>query len=146
MKGRFPFNVRVYGLLIENGQVLVADEKVHGQLITKFPGGGLEFGEGPAECIVREWQEELGQKIEVGSHFYTTDFFQRSAFRNEDQVISIYYLVEALTETRIEIRNRPFDHREGEREAFRWQEIASAVQEDLTFPIDRVVLRALQNL
>ena len=39
----YPFNVRVYGLLIDDRyRVLIADELVHGHRITKFPGGGLE--------------------------------------------------------------------------------------------------------
>nr|MCU0376467.1 NUDIX domain-containing protein [Chitinophagaceae bacterium] len=60
------FNVRVYGILInEQGELLVADEKIRGGYYTKFPGGGLEFGEGTRDCLVREFQEELGLKVEV---------------------------------------------------------------------------------
>lgn len=33
------FNIRVYGLLLHEGGVLVADELVKGHRITKFPGG-----------------------------------------------------------------------------------------------------------
>ena len=41
------FNLRVYGILLgENKQVLVSDEFIRGSYYTKFPGGGLEFGEG----------------------------------------------------------------------------------------------------
>ena len=41
------FNIRVYGILINDAkQVLVSDEYIRGTYITKFPGGGLEFGEG----------------------------------------------------------------------------------------------------
>ena len=58
------FNVRVYGIMF-NGQkqVLVSDEYIRGGYYTKFPGGGLEFGEGTLDCIKREWQEELGQDV-----------------------------------------------------------------------------------
>jgi ADP-ribose pyrophosphatase YjhB (NUDIX family) len=72
--------VRVYGLLIdEQEQVLVSDEYIRGNYYTKFPGGGLEFGEGLREGLTREFQEEMQLNIEVLDHLYTTDFFQRSA-------------------------------------------------------------------
>jgi ADP-ribose pyrophosphatase YjhB (NUDIX family) len=90
------FNVRVYGLLILNEQLLVSDEHIKGMDITKLPGGGLEFGEGTIDCVVREFKEELNLDIEVIDHFYTTDFFVNSAFSNQHQVISIYYTVKAI--------------------------------------------------
>ncbi|MBK6523590.1 MAG: NUDIX domain-containing protein [Sphingobacteriaceae bacterium] len=87
------FNVRVYGILIQDSKVLVSDEYIKGNHITKFPGGGLEFGEGTIDCVKREFMEELNLPIEVESHFYTTDFFVASAFAPNNQVISIYYKV-----------------------------------------------------
>ena len=89
-----PFNVRVYGLLIESGSILITHETIKGFDMTKFPGGGLEFGEGTKDCLVREFKEELNLDITVKGHYYTTDFFQASAFNSSDQIISIYYLVE----------------------------------------------------
>lgn len=144
MSGCFPFNVRVYRLLVEQGRVLVSDERINDMLVTKFPGGGLEFGEGPEECVVREWMEELGQQVEVESHFYTTGFYQPSAFRKEDQVISIYYLVHAIGDMKVSLREKPFELHEGEREAFRWLDLKDAAAAELTFPIDKKVLEQLQ--
>ena len=41
------FNIRVYGLLInDRNEILVSDEFRMGVFMTKFPGGGLKFGEG----------------------------------------------------------------------------------------------------
>lgn len=54
------FTLRAYGLLLDQGRVLVSDELIRGQRITKFPGGGLEYGEGLKDCLVREVREELG--------------------------------------------------------------------------------------
>lgn len=91
------FTIRVYGIVINDiDQILVSDEIIQGNLFTKFCGGGLEFGEGTLECVIREFKEEMNIDIEVLEHFYTTDFFQVSKFRNKEQVISIYYLVKAL--------------------------------------------------
>ena len=75
------FTLRVYGILInENKQVLVSDEYIRGNYYTKFPGGGLEFGEGTRDCLKREFREEMDLDVEVGEHLYTTDYFQMSAF------------------------------------------------------------------
>ncbi|GEP93515.1 NUDIX domain-containing protein [Chitinophaga terrae (ex Kim and Jung 2007)] len=138
------FNVRVYGIMInEQRQVLVSDEYIRGGYYTKFPGGGLEFGEGTLECIVREWQEELGQDVKVVEHIYTTDFFQISAFDNETQIISIYYLVTPLSPFVAPVISKPFDFTvpEGISEMERarwidWEDFSSAA---VTLPIDKVV-------
>lgn len=136
------FNVRVYGILInEHKQVLVSDEYIRGGYYTKFPGGGLEFGEGTLECLVREFQEEINLEVEVVEHIYTTDFFQVSAFDNKSQIISIYYLVNPLSAFTAPILKAPFDFiiPEGatQVEGVRWigkEEFSSAV---VTLPIDK---------
>lgn len=79
MNGKFI--IRVYGILInENKEVLLSDEYYKGVKITKFPGGGLNYGEGTIDCLKREALEEFGQPIEVIEHFYTTDFFKNHFF------------------------------------------------------------------
>src|SRR5688572_11210721 len=103
------FNVRVYGIMFnDQKQVLVSDEYIRGGYYTKFPGGGLEFGEGTLECIVREWKEEVNQDVEVVEHIYTTDFFQISAFDDVNQIISIYYLVRPLSPFTAKLLDKPF--------------------------------------
>ena len=102
------FNVRVYGVLInEKKELLVSDEYIRGGLYTKFPGGGLEFGEGTRECLQREFMEEMNLRVEVGDHIYTTDFFQLSAFQPDQQIISIYYYVKPLEEINVPLRTNP---------------------------------------
>jgi 8-oxo-dGTP diphosphatase len=143
------FNLRVYGVLLgENKQVLVSDEFIRGAYYTKFPGGGLEFGEGTRDCLKREFKEEMDLKVEVGDHLYTTDFFQMSAFNPEDQIISIYYWVKALEPIRVPLRTKPFDFDEREMkiyadkketETFRFIEHEAFSAESVTLPIDKVV-------
>jgi 8-oxo-dGTP diphosphatase len=89
-EGKYPFNVRVYGICLQDGKCLITAERIKGISVIKFPGGGLEYGEGPADCIVREILEETGLRAEVTGHFYTTDFFVPSAF-GPHQIISIYF-------------------------------------------------------
>ncbi|MBK6384363.1 MAG: NUDIX domain-containing protein [Chitinophagaceae bacterium] len=143
------FNLRVYGILInEEKQVLVSDEFIRGNYITKFPGGGLEFGEGTRDCLQREFMEEMNLKVGIGNHIYTTDYFQLSAFNPEHQIISIYYFAKPLEEIKIPLRTKPFDFDEQqmkvyeatkETETFRfieWDDFSSA---SVTLPIDKIV-------
>ena len=87
------FNIRVYGIIQFDSFILVSDEKFNGKTITKFIGGGLEYGEGLIDCLKREFIEELGIEIEILRHFYTTDFFVESLSNKNQQIISIYYLI-----------------------------------------------------
>ncbi len=90
------FNIRVYGLVINpQNEVLLSFEQYKGFEFTKFPGGGLEYGEGTLDGLKREFEEELGIIPFNFRHFYTTDFFQKSVV-NDTQIISIYYLVDVL--------------------------------------------------
>ena len=109
------FNVRVYGILInEEHQILVSDEYIRGQYYTKFPGGGLEQGEGTRDCLKREFSEEMELEIEVGDHIYTTDYYQQSAFNTADQIISIYYFVKPLEPIKFLLTQKEFDFTEGQ--------------------------------
>jgi 8-oxo-dGTP diphosphatase len=104
------FSIRVYGILInENKQVLVSDEFIRGMYVTKFPGGGLEFGEGTRDCLKREFMEEMQLKVEIGEHIYTTDFYQMSAFNAEFQIVSIYYFAKAVEPIKVLLKEKPFD-------------------------------------
>lgn len=142
------FNIRVYGLIInEKKQILLADEYVLDTKMTKFPGGGLEFGEGPADCIQREAEEEFGQKIEIIDHFYTTHYFQKALFYEDSQLISIYYLIRFTEPVQFKISEKPFDFEPGINGSisFRWKKIPELSSEDLTFPIDRYVVQLLKE-
>jgi ADP-ribose pyrophosphatase YjhB (NUDIX family) len=148
------FNVRVYGILLgEKKQVLVSDEYIRGDYFTKFPGGGLEFGEGTRDCLKREFKEEMDLDVEVTDHLYTTDFFQMSAFNPEHQIISIYYFVKALEPIRAPLRTKPFDFDERElriyaerkeTETFRFIEWSAFSEESVHLPIDKVVADLLK--
>jgi len=132
--------LRVYGILIDPLKgVLVSDELERGKYFSKFPGGGLEPGEGTIDCLLREWMEELGQRIEVIKHFYTTDFFQRSVFDPHKQVISIYYLIKALEEMKGRISEKPFENSKEGSPSFRWIKLEDFSEDNLTFPIDKLV-------
>ncbi len=141
MSGVNNFNLRVYGLLIYDNAVLVTDEH-RGVSMTKFPGGGLEKGEGLADGLQREFMEELGITIEVGRFFYVNDFLQISAFNPADQLLSFYYEVSTNELTRIKIEAVKREMVKGE-QFFRWVPLADLSPEQFTFPIDKVVCEML---
>jgi len=137
------FNLRVYGLLVNpNNEILVSDERRNGHVFTKFPGGGLDWGEGTIACLKREFQEELGITIEIGDLFYLTDVFQQSAFNKNDQLISLYYWVnyEDTKSIVCEPKRANEDY-----EVVRWVKWADLSTEMMTFPIDKVVVHKLKR-
>ena len=149
------FNIRVYGVLInEKKQVLVSDEYIRGDYYTKFPGGGLELGEGTRDCLKREFKEEMDLEVAIGEHLYTTDFYQVSAFNPAHQIISIYYYAKALEEIRAPLRTKPFDFDKKEMEVydrtrmtetFRFIDWKDFSPESVTLPIDKIVASLLKE-
>ncbi|OCX53965.1 NUDIX hydrolase [Mucilaginibacter sp. PPCGB 2223] len=142
-----PFNVRVYGLLINSqNEVLISDEQEYGMKFSKFPGGGLEFGEGLVDGLKREFMEECAMGVEVLKHFYTTDFFVKSLF-SEAQLISVYYTVKNIQPINLAVKTTAFDF-DGEVEplqCFRWVKINELKKTDLTFPVDQYVVELLHR-
>lgn len=139
------FNVRVYGLLInENKEVLLSDEFEYNRQFTKFPGGGLELGEGLIDGLKREFMEECQTAIEVVSHFYTTDFYEMSSF-NDSQVISIYYLVRESHPLPLTYKTSVFDFDPDSTQSFRWAKIATLEPSDVTFKTDQIVVQLLNS-
>lgn len=132
----FPFNVRVYGILINsNNEILLSDESYGNMSFTKFPGGGLEFGEGTIAGLKREFMEEMGAAIEVIGHLYTTDFFQASVFNAQHQVISIYYTVKF-----IERNFSPLS------KGLRWKLLSELTVSDVSLPIDKKVVQMINAM
>ena len=138
------FNVRVYGLLIENDAILVSDEYIKGNKITKFVGGGLEFGEGLKDALIREFKEEIDLEIEIIDHFYTTDFFVLSAFDTKSQVISVYYNVKPKQSLTFKTSTKTFDFikKEGA-QSLRWINLNDLKENDFTLIVDRKVAEML---
>ena len=148
------FNVRVYGILLDaDQQLLVSDEFIRGNYITKLPGGGLEIGEGTRDGLAREFMEEANIEVHVGDHFYTTDFFQISAFNHRDQIISIYYLVHTADTTIIQTKEKAFDFLPEQvadsnetAEHLRWIPLSTLSEDAMTLPIDKVAINMLIEL
>jgi 8-oxo-dGTP pyrophosphatase MutT (NUDIX family) len=122
---------------------LISDERTENVSFTKFPGGGLEYGEGLLDALIREYQEECDFDIAVVKHIYTTDFYEKSSF-NDSQIISIYYQVKNTSAIQIRTTTKAFDFdpdqkpEDNKLQSFRWVPIKSVSTEDLTFKTDQI--------
>jgi len=86
--------------------------------------------------------------VKVGDHIYTTDYYQPSAFREGQQILSIYYYAHALEPISVPLRDKPFDfdadqlkvyEEKNEIETFRFIEWNDFDEESVTLPIDKIV-------
>lgn len=133
-----PFNIRIYGLLVEANQLLIIREPFAGTIIDKFPGGGLEYGEGTIECLKREFKEELNLEIQVERHFYTQDFFLQSRFDPEEQIFMVYYKVSTPDIQQLKVLDPDI-------EKLIWIDLDEIRPEDLTLPTDQLVVKMLME-
>jgi mutator protein MutT len=139
------FNLRVYALLInEKQEILLSDEYRFGKFFTKFPGGGVEHGEGIQDALFRELQEELHLEITSADFFYFNEFHQASAF-DQSNLVAFYYIVniqKAAVQLQEEDYTIPF---EKEQELQRWKALHELQKDELTFPVDQKVLEKLKD-
>lgn len=137
------FNLRVYALIInEFDEILLSDECRFETFFTKFPGGGVEAGEGVKAALFRELQEELGLELTDASFFYFNEFHQLSAFDQSD-LVAFYYLIK-LERNMLAVDEKyqiPFTE---EQEKQRWVKLQQIDTTSLTFPIDKIVLEKLK--
>lgn len=145
----YLFNIRVYGIIYnkQRNAVLISDEYQLDSFMTKFPGGGLDYGEGTIDCLRREIIEETGHKICSIEHFYTTDFFQKALFFENQQLISIYYICQFEKTTNYPISSQPwkFENLKNGQEKFRWNKLEELNETLFTFPIDKIVVKMLKE-
>ena len=131
------FNIRVYAAAVKDKKVLVLHEEYAGEQLMKLPGGGLEFGEGLHDCLHREFEEELNVKINVLGHLYTQEEFLISRFRNNEQLLTVYYLVEIIDENEFLIMDPCI-------EKIEWIPIDTD-ENPFPLPIDKIVFEKLKE-
>ena len=130
-------NIRVYAIYLnEKNELMALDERYAGEKLIKLPGGGLEFGEGTIECLHRECAEELNLKIEVLEHFYTQEDFLVSRFRENEQLLTIYYTVNILNLDELKILDESIEN-------VKW--ISLHEENPLPLPIDKIVFQKLKE-
>jgi hypothetical protein len=92
--------------------------------------------------------EELHTEINIISHYYTTEnFFSTKLLPFESQLINIYYLVEAVKSYTFQTTEKKFDFPEmaDGAQCFRWIGIKDLTEDELTFPIDKIVLKKIKE-
>ena len=130
-------NIRVYAIYLnEKNELMALDEGYAGEKLIKLPGGGLEFGEGTIECLHREFAEELNLKIEVLEHLYTQEDFLVSRFRENEQLLTIYYTVNILNLEDLNILDDSIEN-------VKW--ISLHEENPLPLPIDKIVFQKLKE-
>ena len=146
------FSVRVYGFLLSPmNEILLSFEKINDFAFIKFPGGGLEFGEGPQQCLIREMKEECGISVEILRYIYTSGDFIQSHFIPEAQVIGIYYHIapvhlndlQKIVSGKESIQtfnnqNNTITHQ--------WIPLQEMADDKLSFPMDKMAFAAFANI
>lgn len=130
-------NVRVYAAILKEGKVMALHEEYVGQQLLKFPGGGLELGEGVLECVQRELEEELNIKVKNIEHLYTQEDFLASKFRAGEQLLSIYYVAEMADENDLLIMDPCI-------EKIEWISIETE-ENPFPLPIDKIAFKKLKQ-
>ena len=134
-------------IINDRREILISDEFQVNMKMSKFPGGGMEYGEGTINCLQREAKEEFGQELTNIRHFFTTDYYQKAYFFKDHQLISIYYLADLEEELKLRVSDKPFDFAEeiNGQQSFRWVSLDEIEEKDLSFPIDRKVTGLLKE-
>ena len=136
------FNLRSYGILIEDSKVLLSKEWYphFPEGMIKFPGGGVQLGEGVADAVKREFMEELQMPVSVHKVFYVPHGFLKSHFDNT-QIVSFYWNVERLG-GQVPL-NSPreilTDRGTPGRQKFMWVSLQDFDPLKMTFPFDKEV-------
>ncbi|WP_210149457.1 NUDIX hydrolase [Chryseobacterium scophthalmum] len=130
-------NVRVYACVVKDKKVLTLFEEYAGEPLMKFPGGGLEYGEGLTDCLKREFEEELNVNIEIVEHLYTQEDFLVSRFKENEQLLTIYYMVNIINEEDFIILDPCI-------EKIDWVSIDST-ENPFNLPIDKIVFDKLKE-
>lgn len=137
------FTIRVYGLAYQEGKILLNHENIDGFQMLKFPGGGLEFNEGLIDGLRREFMEELETELVEVDHLFTNPQFIQSTFRENEQVLAVYYKVklaqplgrkESIQPTRMGSQNHISSN---------WVPIHNLLWQELTFETDQAAMRLL---
>jgi ADP-ribose pyrophosphatase YjhB (NUDIX family) len=93
--------IRVAGILIKDNKILLVRHEKNKKSYWLLPGGGVEYGETLSEALVREFQEEVGLKIEIKNLVLIHDSIPMDKHRHG---LNIYYWV---TSADIKVETKP---------------------------------------
>ena len=104
--------VRVGGILIEDGKILLARHRREARRYWTLPGGGVEEGETIVEALHREWLEEIGMKLadEVELKFIIDIITPQRAKRCRHLLNLIFEVRQVPDHPRIDPHLQPGEH------------------------------------
>jgi len=79
--------IRVAGLIVRDGKILLAEHEKHERRYWLLPGGGMEYGESLEETLKRELVEEAGIEIEVGELLWVVESIPTDKHRHVLNII-----------------------------------------------------------
>jgi 8-oxo-dGTP diphosphatase len=87
------FRPAIYGVLIQDGQVLLVRAPQTFLGVVGFPGGGIELGEAPLDALRREFAEETGLEVEPTRVLWATTELHRAKLRPSQQLVATHWEV-----------------------------------------------------
>lgn len=90
MAERLP-RIRVAAIIVQDGRILLARHKRHGQAYWVLPGGGVDFGESTEQALIRELKEEANLDIRVGRLVMVNDSIPPDGHRH---IVNLYFTAE----------------------------------------------------
>lgn len=103
MKQDYIFNIRITGILIENNEILLVQQKLSDKRNWSLPGGRLERGETISQGLIREMKEETGLDVEIVRMLYLCDVAASS-----NTILHITFLLRRIG-GEIELPSNEFD-------------------------------------
>lgn len=88
---KYDFQIRVTGVLVENGAILLVKQRLSKDRAWSLPGGRLEQGETIQEGLQREFFEETGLNVRVDELLYLCDVKPSS-----HKVVHVTFLVSKI--------------------------------------------------
>jgi len=82
--------VRVAGILIEDGRILLIEHTKNDKKYWLVPGGGIDWGESASEALIREFKEETSLDIEVEKFLFISETI---APDKQKHVINLYFKI-----------------------------------------------------
>ena len=103
MNQEYTFNIRITGILIENNEILLVQQKLSDKRNWSLPGGRLERGETLSQGLIREMKEETGLDVEIIRMLYLCDVAASS-----NTILHITFLIKRIG-GEIELPSNEFD-------------------------------------
>jgi ADP-ribose pyrophosphatase YjhB (NUDIX family) len=89
-----PIRIRVGGVFIQGQSILLVRHQKGGRSYWLLPGGGVEYGEGLAEALEREMQEECGLAVRVKGLLFVNESLPPDRHRH---IVNLTFLGEVLS-------------------------------------------------